>query len=313
MFDIWQLFAWVWILLFWMNIFEESLKILAGSKMKTWLEKSTNTAVKSISTWALVTGVLQSSSLVSLLVLGFIGAWIMPLPNAIGTIVGANIWTTLDALYISFLGFGEYSIAAFAFPIISLGGLLLVLSKGNRSKQWWKLLVWFWLLFIGIDFMKESVELLQSQFDLSAYADMSLLGFWVLWVILTMIIQSSSAVSVITFAALWSGLIWFPASVAIVMWSNLGTTATPLIASFWWKKEKRQLAFAHVFFNIFACCLGALFFWQFIWLTWSLVEIDSNPIFANAVLNFIFNLTAALLIAPFLKKLAKLVGKMKMV
>ncbi len=157
--------------------------------------------------------------------------------------------------------------------------------------------------------MKDSVDTLKDSFDLAAYKDMSLWGFGLIGVIVTLVIQSSSAMSVMTFAALSGGLITFPASIAIVMWSNIGTTMTGVIASLGGAVAKRQLSIAQVLFNVISAIFGILFFWQLIDLTWYLLDIDQDPVFANAILNTIFNVCTALLFAPFLTPFTRLVRK----
>jgi len=278
--------------------------------MKYYLEKYTKGAVKSLSMWTVVTWVLQSSSLVTLLLLWFLGAWLISLQNSIWVIIWANIWTTVSSILVSYLWFWEFKISAFALPIIWVGGIMILLGNKNEKLKWiGKLLVWFGLLFIGIGFMKDSVDALKASFDLAAYKDMSLWGFGLIWVIVTLIIQSSSAMSVMTFAALASNIITFPASIAIVMWSNIGTTMTWVIASLGGAVSKRQLSLAQVLFNVISALIGILLFWQLIKVTWMIIDIDKDPVFANAILNTIFNVFTALLFAPFLTPFTNFVRK----
>lgn len=309
-FDVRMLLAWIWLLLFGMEIFEEGIKALAWKKMKQYLEQSTRWAWRSITTGTFATALLQSSSLVTLLLLWFLWAGLMSLQNGIWVIVWANVWTTVSSLLVSILWFWEFKISSFALPIIALWWLLLVFWWKSEKLVWWgKLLVWFWLLFIWIWYMKESVDALKASFDLEAYKDMSLWGFWFLWVIVTVVIQSSSAMSVMTFAALWSGIITFPASIAIVMGSNIGTTLTWVIASFGGAVSKRQLSLFQVLFNVFSAIVWIILFRQLISRTWMIVDIQNQPVFANAVLNTIFNLLTALMIAPFLVQSTQLIRK----
>lgn len=115
--------------------------------------------------------------------------------------------------------------------------------------------------------------------------------------------------SVMTFAALAGGLITFPASIAIVMWSNIGTTMTWVIASLGGAVAKRQLSVAQVLFNVISAIIGILLFRQLIRLTDQLVSIERDPVFANAILNAIFNVFTALIFAPFLAPFTRLVRK----
>ncbi len=309
-FDIWMLIAGIGLLLFGMETFEEWIKALAGKKMKYYLEKYTRWATKSLSMGTFATAILQSSSLVTLLLLGFLGAGLISLQNSIWVIIGANIWTTVSSLLVSYLWFWEFKIAMFALPIIAVWGLFILLWSKNEKLKWvGKLMVWFGLLFIGIWYMKDSVDALKDSFDLAAYKDMSLWWFWLIWVFVTIVIQSSSAMSVMTFAALASWIITFPASIAIVMWSNIWTTMTWVIASLGGVIAKRQLSFAQVLFNVISALIGIIFFWQLISITWTFINIEENPVFANAILNTIFNVFTALIFAPFLKPFTNLVKR----
>jgi len=209
-----------------------------------------------------------------------------------------------------YLWFGEFKIATFALPIIGIGGICILLgSKREKLKRIGKLLVGFGLLFIGIWFMKDSVDALRDSFDLAAYKDMSLWGFGLIGVIVTLVIQSSSAMSVMTFAALASNIITFPASIAIVMGANIGTTMTGVVASLGGAVAKRQLSVAQVLFNVISALIGILLFWQLIKLTGFLIDIEKDPVFANAILNTIFNVFTALLFAPFIAPFTKLVKR----
>ena len=309
-FDIWMLLAGIGLLLFGMEVFEDGIKALAGKKMKVYLERYTRGAFKSLTTGTFVTALLQSSSLVTLLLLWFLWAWLISLQNSIWVIIWANIGTTVSSILVSYLWFGEFKISAFALPIIAIGGIMLLFGgKREKVQRIGKLLVWFWLLFIGIWFMKDSVDTLKASFDLAAYKDMSLRWFGLIWVIVTLVIQSSSAMSVMTFAALAGWLITFPASVAIVMWSNIGTTMTGVIASLGGAVAKRQLSIAQVLFNVFSAIVGVLLFYQLIWFTGQMIDIEANPVFANAILNAIFNIFTALLFAPFLAPFTRLVRR----
>ncbi len=309
-FDIWMLVAGIGLLLFGMETFEDGIKALAGNKMKYYLEKYTNTSVKSLSMGTVVTAVLQSSSLVTLLLLWFLWAGLISLQNSIWVIIWANIGTTVSSILVSYLGFGAFKISAFALPIIGVWGICILLgSKREKLKRIGKLLVWFGLLFIGIWFMKDSVDALKASFDLAAYRDMSLRGFGLIWVIVTLVIQSSSAMSVMTFAALASNIITFPASIAIVMGSNIGTTMTWVIASLGGAVSKRQLSIAQVLFNVISALIGIALFWQLIKLTGYIIDIEKDPVFANAILNTIFNVFTALLFAPFIKPFTALVKR----
>ena len=122
-------------------------------------------------------------------------------------------------------------------------------------------------------------------------------------------IQSSSAVGVMTLIALSEGLIGFPASIAIVMGSNIGTTFTGVIASLGGKTIKRQIAIAQVLFNVISAIIGIVFFYGYIWFTLDVLGFRDNEVMGNAVLNAVFNISTAVLFGFFLVPFTKLVKR----
>ncbi len=305
--DIWQLFAWLWLLVFGMSIFEESVKSLSSHTVKKVLQRYTGNTWKSILTGTLATSLLQSSSLVSLILLGFVWAGVLHLSNAIGIIIGANIGTTASSLIVALLGFDKFSISAFALPMIAVGWLLLIFAKNKRLTFVSRLLVWFWLLFLWLDFMKDSVDALKDGFSFTHYAYGWLPLFFLVWLVVTAIIQSSSAVGVMTLAAINAWIIDFPSSAAIIIWANIGTTFTGVLASLGGRVIKRQLALFQVLFNLFSAVFWIVFFWQYIRFVNDFLWFANNHVMGNAVLNAVFKISTALLFAPFLSYFTKLV------
>jgi len=306
-FDIWLLLAWIWVLIFGMNVFEHAIKFLWGNKLKDILQKYTKNGRTSIFTGFWTTSILQSSSLLSLLILAFAGAGVLALKNAIWLIFWANIWSPMLPLLAAFIGFGSFKISAFALPMIAVWWLALIFNLSEKKEQWAKLLVGFGLLFLGLDFMKESVDAIKASFDLVQYADMALWKFGILWIIVTLVIQSSGALWIMALAALDAGIITFPASIAIAMWSNIWTTFTAIIWSLGGSRIKRQIATSHVLFNFLSWVIGVVFFWQYIWFTNDVLGFADNPIMGNAVLNIIFNASTAILFGFFLVPFTKFV------
>ncbi len=157
-FDIWKLLAGLGIFMFGMFLMEESIKKLSGRAFKRLIRVYTTGKVKSIFSGIFVTSILQSSSAVSLMVLAFVGAGIMSMENAIGVILGSNIGTTVTAWIVASIGF-KVNIESFALPLIGMGGLgLIFLGRSEKYSNISKLLVGFGFLFMGLDYMKTSVE-----------------------------------------------------------------------------------------------------------------------------------------------------------
>ena len=201
--DIWKLLAGLGIFLFGMFLMEESIKNLAGRSFKSFIRHSTNGRLKSILSGTLVTGVLQSSSAVSLMVLAFVGAGIMAMENAIGVILGSNLGTTFTSWIVAFFGF-KVNIEEYSLPLIGIGGLgLIFLGKSVRFSNLSKLMVGFGFLFMGLDYMKTSVEELTSTFDMTVLQDLGIVPFALAGIALTAIMQSSSATIAVVPASIW--------------------------------------------------------------------------------------------------------------
>lgn len=300
---------WIWMLIYGMVLMEEVIKKLVKSTLQEKLEKYTKNKWNSFLLWIWATGITQSSSLVSLLLLVFVWAWIIALPSAVWVIIWSNIWTTFSSMIIALLWFGKFSITAFAFPLIAIGGLGLLFVKNKKRKYYLKLLLSFWLLFFWIDLIKDSVEMLKAVIDFTQYAHWWVLGFFFLWVIVTAVVQSSHTVVIMTLAALHGWIITFPMALWVVIGSNIWTTVTVLFASIWWSRAKKNVAFAHLGFN---CILSVIWLLYYPWITWIVTEwmwLQNNPIIALAVFNTVLNAITALIVLPFLWQFVQYVTK----
>ena len=305
--DIWKLLAGLGIFLFGMFLMEESIKNLAGRSFKTFIRRSTNVRLKSILSGTLVTGVLQSSSAVSLMVLTFVGAGIMTMENAIGVILGSNLGTTFTSWIVAFFGF-EISIEEYSLPLIGIGGLgLIFLGKSERFSNLSKLLVGFGFLFMGLDYMKSSVEQLTTDFDVTTLQDHGITVFAIAGIVLTAIMQSSSATIAIVLTSLNVGVLGFNAAAAMVIGANVGTTITVLLGSIGESQVKKRVALSHLTFNSVTAIIGLLLIPT---LTWMIVKIagpvEQNAVMGLALFHTIFNLVGVLIFLPFIASLSRL-------
>lgn len=253
--------------LFGMKMLSESLQKVAGDKMRTILTAMTSTRFMGILTGIIVTSVVQSSSATTVMLVSFVNAGLISLTQSIGVIMGANIGTTITAWMISLLGF-KFSISALALPLIGVG-FPLVFSKKNSRKSWGELLVGFSLLFLGLDFLKDSFpdisqspEVLSFLFKYTDYGIFSTLLFVAIGTILTVIIQSSSATMALTLIMCNSGWISFDMAAAMVLGENIGTTITANLAAAVANVSAKRTAMAHLIFNIFGV-IWMLFIFKF--------------------------------------------------
>lgn len=236
------------IFLFGINLMSDSLKKLAGSKLKLFLEKTTNTPLKGIFVGILLTALIQSSSATSALVVGLVRAGLMTLPQAVGVIFGANIGTTFTSVLIS-LNIGSY-----AMPIMFVGTVLIFFVRRKKVQFFGKVIFGFGMMFFGLDTMggalKQLVQLPEFAQMLQSVGDKPVLGV-IVGVITTAIIQSSSATIGILQQLYSTGGVPLIGAIAIVLGDNIGTTITSIMASVGATSSAKRTALVHVLFNSF--------------------------------------------------------------
>lgn len=298
--NLWLLGAGLGIFLFGMFQMEDSLKQLAGRTFKLFLKKHTDKKISAILSGTIVTAVLQSSSVVTLMVLTFVGAGIISMRNALGVVFGSNLGTTLDSWVVAALGF-KLDIEKFSLPIIAVAGFGLI-AFTNRKKQYQisKFSMGFGLLFLGLGFMKESIEILVKDFDFASYIHLNILSFILIGFVLTTIIQSSSATMVITLSALNTGVIPFETSVAIIIGSELGTSIKILIGSIGSIAAKKRVALGNIIFNTVIVVFAYLMMYPIIGFIRNIVEVN-DPLIGLVMFQTIINFLGIILFFPFLK------------
>jgi phosphate:Na+ symporter len=241
------------IFLFGINMMGDSLKAIAGSKLKIIIEKTTNTPIKGILVGIVITGLIQSSSGTTALTVGLVRAGLMTLPQAVGIILGANIGTTVTSLLLG-LPIKEY-----ALPIMATGSFLIFFMSSKKYKQLGGVVLGFGMLFFGLDVMggalKELAYLPEFKAALESVGEHPILGLFV-GAISTAMIQSSSASIGILQELYTTGAIPLIGAVAILFGSNIGTTVTAIFASIGGSIAAKRTAAAHVVFNV----LGSVFF-----------------------------------------------------
>jgi phosphate:Na+ symporter len=303
--DEWKFLAGLGIFLFGIFMMEESIKLLAGRSFKTLIRRYTGTRIKGLITGIVSTSILQSSSAVSLMVLAFVGAGLMTLVNAIAVIMGAKVGTTITAWIVAIFGF-KFKIEAFALPMIGLGGLgLIFLAKSPRYVNISKLLAAFGFLFHGLDFMKSSVEELAVAIDLSALPDLGLWVYVAAGILLTAIMQSSSATIAVILTTLFTGIIDFRAGAAMVIGANVGTTVTILLGAIGGIPAKKQAAISSLVYNIGTATVVLMILPVMFWLILDIFEFSDNVVLGVALFHTMFNVTGVLVFFPLIPILAR--------
>lgn len=308
------LFGGLALFLFGMEMMSDGLQKAAGERMKYILGLLTKNPLMGVIAGALTTAVLQSSSATTVMVIGFVSAGLMSLPQAISIILGANIGTTITAQIIAF------NISDYIYPIIFIGFIITYIAKKEVMKYVGNTIFGFGLLFIGIETMGATMKPLASSqifLDLiGQVADIPILGL-VLGTVMTVVVQSSSAVIAVlqNFAAQAapdgvSSILGLQGAIPILLGSNIGTTITALLACLGQKRDAKRTAVAHSVFNI----TGSLLFifivpWfakviQLISPSGIEIEVISRQI-ANA--HTVFNLVNTVIWIPLIWLMVKIV------
>lgn len=288
-------------------LFEEAVTSLVNKTFKRLLRTATNTLFKAITTWTFATAILQSSAVVSLIVVSFVGAGILNLSNGVGIILGANIGGPLTDILLGNLGL-KFSLSAIALPILGISWLLmLIFSHQNKFVSICKALFGLWLLFLGLGYMKDSMVTLATTFDFVQYAGYPMILFFGIWALLTILMQSSSATTVLVLTAASAGMIDYRMGVPMLMGAFLATTLTVVLWSLAGDAIKKQVAFSHVFFNVFSVIVGFVFIVPILWLLNHFFPLDI--ILGLSVFAISFKIICALLTLPILGLFIKFLKK----
>lgn len=302
--------------LYGMEQMADGLKAAAGSRVKDILARFTSNRVKGAITGALVTAVIQSSSVTTVLTVGFVSAGIMSLTQSVGIILGANVGSTLTAQIVAF------KVEDAALGMIAVGFLLLFVSKRDPIKQLGNIIMGLGLVFFGMGVMSEAMNPLRSYppfIDLMAGMTNPALGI-LAGAAFTALVQSSSATTGVTIALASQGLITLPAGIALIFGANIGTCVTAMLATIGKSREARQVATVHVLFNVLGVLLWLAFIPQLAeWVTElspTAEDLKGTERLAREVprqvanAHAVFNLTNTVLLLPFATLLATIARKL---
>ena len=309
--------------LFGMKLMSDSLQKLAGDKMRAVLSKMTSNRFSGVLTGAGITTLIQSSSATTVMVVSFVNAGLLKLSGAIAVIMGANIGTTVTAWIISLLGF-EFNINMLVYPAIAVAAPFLFIEKRKSVGEF---LIGFALLFMGLEALKGGVPdftlpqysgVLEFIASLSGYGYLSILLFVLIGTILTVVVQSSSAMMAITLVMCAKGLIGFEVAAALVLGENIGTTITANMAAMMANATAKRAARAHLMFNVIGVVWMLILFYPFLYLISWIVEPDSgNGIHLSALsipvalslFHSIFNITNTSVLVWFIPSIERIVSK----
>jgi phosphate:Na+ symporter len=322
--DILSLLGALGLFLYGMKVMSDALLELAGDRMRKILATTTANRFLAVFTGFAITAIIQSSSATTLMVISFTNAGLLTLTEAIGVIMGANIGTTVTAWLISIFGF-KVSIGAMALPLVG-AGFLLTLFKQRHYQHWGYFIIGFAVLFIGLQFLKDSVPDLKSNPEvlafLAEYTSMgflSVLLFLAIGAVLTMVVQSSSAAMALTLLMTYEGWIPFDMAAAMVLGQNIGTTITAYLASLVANFEAKRAARAHLIFNVLGVVWALIVFYPLLDLIEGLtVRLGGDSPLENpaaipialSLYHTIFNILNTALLIAFVSQIARLVERL---
>ena len=298
-----------------MVFMEDGFKLFSGGMLEKVLEKSTSSVPKAITTGFIATSIVQSSSLLTIIVISFLSAELMSLSGAIGIIFGSNIGTTTTAWIVSAFGV-KIHIAYYAMPML-IFGVIFRFNKNKTIQGVGNILVGLGFVFLGIGYMKEGFEALKSGLHLAQFAMDGYLGVLIyisIGAVATIIIQSSSATMALIITALATGQIEYINALSLAIGANVGTTVTAIIGSLSSNENGKRLAVAHFIFNMVTGLIAIIFLYQLA----NLVDIvasfltiaDDDYSMKLALFHTIFNIIGVLVIAPFTSKLVTFLEKL---
>lgn len=301
--------------LYGMNIMGDGLQKAAGNRMRNFLGTITNNRILGVLVGALITTIIQSSSATTVMVVGFVNAGLLSLSQAVGVIMGANIGTTITSWLVSMNEWEWASVlkpSFFAPLLIAIGAFLIMFLKNEKQREAGEILSGFGILFIGLDFMSNAIEPYSTSPVFSnafhVLGRNPFLGI-LTGLVVTAIIQSSSASVGILQTLATNGMVGWNSAVYITLGQNMGTCVTALISSAGAHKTAKRAAIIHFLFNFFgAVIFGILMFFVFMWKpTFANAEINSIDI---SIFHTIFNVANTLILFPFANQLVKLSSKL---
>lgn len=309
-----EIAAGVAILLFGMIMLEDGFKAFVEGPLQKFLHKATDKLYKSLLLGFAVTALLQSSSLITVVTIAFISAGIIGLKQGIGIIFGANLGSTATAWLVSIFGL-NINISNFAMPMLAFG-IIFFFQKSKVFKGLGNVLGGLGFFFLGIYYMKLGFDNYRETIHLAEYA---IPGFWgiilftFIGLVITVILQSSSAAMAVILTALAAGQIPYNNALALAIGANVGTTITAVLGAIGVSMNGRRLAAAHFIFNMITGMVALILIIPLSglvdWFTELIGFRNDNYTFKLALFHSIFNLTGVLIMVPAINYLIRFLEK----
>ena len=305
--------------LYGMTTMSKSLEKMAGGKLERLLKRMTSNPFKSLLLGAGITIAIQSSSAMTVMLVGLVNSGVMEIGQTIGVIMGSNIGTTLTAWILSLTGIESGSVLVNMLkpenfsPLLALAGVVLIMgSKKQRRRDIGRILVGFSILMYGMELMKNSVSPLADMPEfsqiLTAFRN-PLLGVLV-GAVFTGVIQSSAASVGILQALALTGSITYGMAIPIIMGQNIGTCVTALISSIGVNRNARRVSVIHISFNVIGTAAGLiLFFGGNMLLHYTFMDLPVGAV-GIAFCHTVFNVVTTVLLLPFSRQLERLARRL---
>lgn len=291
--------------LFGIRTMGDGLENAAGAKLKRMLEVLTGNRFLAVLVGFVVTAIIQSSTATTVMVVGFVNAGMMSLAQAVGVIMGANIGTTVTSLLIT-LNFSSVAAAA-----VLVGVILMLASKKTVVKNLGAIFTGFGLLFLGIDMMSDSMAPLRESagfmnfiVTVSESPLRPLFGI-ILGIVMTAVLQSSSASVGVLQTLAMQGLVPLKFSVFVLFGQNIGTCLTALFSTVGAKKNSKRAAVIHLLFNLIGTGIFILIALLTPYVEW-IEKLSPDPMAQIAISHIVFNIVSTVVMFPFAKVLVKL-------
>lgn len=292
-----------------MRLMTKGLRNAAGPALRTILGKWTKTPVRGLFSGFLITALVQSSSAITVAVIGFVNAGLMTMSQSVGVIFGSNIGTTVTGWIVAAVGV-SVKVKALALPLIGIGALLRLTSGHSRRKHIGDAFTGFGLFFLGIETLQSAFHTVESTIDLAAYSYggvIDILIFVGIGCILTLLMQSSSAAMALVLTAALSGIVSIESAAGAVIGTNIGTTSTAMLSVIGATHNAKKVAAAHIIFNL-ATGVVAIFtipvFLKSV-SAYTTAYGDVSMAASLAVFHTAFNLLGVALFIPFTDKLVR--------
>ena len=297
------------IFLYGMESMSEGMKKLAGEKLKKIISALTTNRVMALLIGVIATVIVQSSSVTTVMVIGFVNAQLMNLSQALGVILGAKIGTTVTG-WVLVLNIGKYGL-----PMAGLGAIINLLSKDNKRKNQAILLMGIGMIFFGLELMSEGFRPLRTMPEFVELFQRvqvtglgSILAVAAVGAILTAIVQSSSATLGITISLVSQGLVNSHTGLALVLGLNVGTTITAFLASIGAKQNAKKAAYAHTIISVVGI-LWILPLFNYYDLLIKALGGGENPVKYIAIAHTVFNVVNAMFFLPLINPMIKFLHK----